>query len=125
MDGKVLYFGEVDSAYNMEQVKGVHYSLVSFCGPKHPLVRELIKQKEKARQPRNQEHTEGRSIAVASSNSSEGSNTEHSSLKDGGLDLTNSKLYYCLMYLAPGDYHWFHSPTDWTIEHRRHIPGIV
>ena len=35
------------------------------------------------------------------------------------------KLYYCILYLAPGDYHWFHSPTDWTIEHRRHIPGNI
>lgn len=33
------------------------------------------------------------------------------------------KIFYCSVYLAPGDYHWFHSPTDWTIEHRRHIPG--
>merc|ERR1711872_1174961 len=33
------------------------------------------------------------------------------------------KIFYLSVYLAPGDYHWFHSPTDWTIEHRRHIPG--
>jgi len=25
--------------------------------------------------------------------------------------------------LAPGDYHRFHSPTDWTIYSRRHVPG--
>jgi len=33
------------------------------------------------------------------------------------------KIFYCSVYLAPGDYHWFHSPTEWTVEHRRHIPG--
>lgn len=32
-------------------------------------------------------------------------------------------LYYCIMYLAPGDYHRFHSPTTWRAEVVRHIPG--
>ncbi|KAL3858156.1 hypothetical protein ACJMK2_012762 [Sinanodonta woodiana] len=32
-------------------------------------------------------------------------------------------LFHCTVYLAPGDYHRFHSPTDWTIQHRRHFPG--
>ena len=27
------------------------------------------------------------------------------------------------MYLAPGDYHCFHSPTNWSIEQRRHFSG--
>ncbi|CAD5121843.1 DgyrCDS10311 [Dimorphilus gyrociliatus] len=32
-------------------------------------------------------------------------------------------LYHCIIYLAPGDYHRFHSPTDWTVKERRHFPG--
>jgi len=32
-------------------------------------------------------------------------------------------LYHCVIYLAPGDYHKFHSPTDWEIFYRRHFPG--
>ncbi|KAF6772225.1 hypothetical protein AHF37_09133 [Paragonimus kellicotti] len=32
-------------------------------------------------------------------------------------------LYHILIYLSPGDYHRFHSPTDWTIFMRRHFPG--
>lgn len=34
-----------------------------------------------------------------------------------------NQLYQITVYLAPGDYHRFHSPTDWEIEFRRHFQG--
>eukprot|EP00823_Brevimastigomonas_motovehiculus_P001462 TRINITY_DN11990_c0_g1_i1.p1 TRINITY_DN11990_c0_g1~~TRINITY_DN11990_c0_g1_i1.p1 ORF type:complete len:358 (+),score=43.32 TRINITY_DN11990_c0_g1_i1:46-1119(+) len=37
--------------------------------------------------------------------------------------LSSQKLYHCIIYLAPGDYHRIHSPTDCCISWRRHFPG--
>lgn len=35
----------------------------------------------------------------------------------------NKKLYHCVIYLGPGDYHSFHSPSEWNVKQRRHFPG--
>ncbi|GMF23787.1 unnamed protein product [Phytophthora fragariaefolia] len=33
------------------------------------------------------------------------------------------KMFHCVLYLAPGDYHRIHAPVDWKVEERRHFPG--
>ncbi|XP_071400553.1 phosphatidylserine decarboxylase proenzyme, mitochondrial [Centroberyx affinis] len=86
-DGKILHFGRVVNS-EVEQVKGVTYSLESFLGPH--------------------------------SNSS-----SSSSFRDLLLSSSSHDLFHCVVYLAPGDYHRFHSPTDWKVEHRRHFPGSL
>lgn len=46
-----------------------------------------------------------------------------SSFRDLLLSSPDNDLFHIVVYLAPGDYHCFHSPTDWKVELRRHFPG--
>lgn len=36
---------------------------------------------------------------------------------------SGTRLYHCIFYLAPGDYHKFHSPAFWKPVKRRHFHG--
>lgn len=35
----------------------------------------------------------------------------------------HTQLYFAVIYLAPGDYHHYHSPVNWVVKLRRHFPG--
>jgi len=94
-DGKVLYCGEVEHGM-LEQVKGVSYSLVGFLGPFETLF------------PGSDKDVMGMYDF-----------TDYHCLMTNQLN----RLYHCIIYLAPGDYHRFHSPADWSVFLRRYFPG--
>lgn len=94
-DGKILNFGQVKNC-EVEQVKGITYSLESFLGPRNS--------------------TDDLAFPPA---------TSHGSFRSQLVTREGNELYHCVIYLAPGDYHCFHSPTDWTVSHRRHFPGSL
>jgi len=95
-DGKLLHKGEVTEDGRVEQVKGVSYSLQSFLG------------------------YGGNSEDAKPADIESRKNTESSS---DYLVSPERVLYQCVLYLAPGDYHRFHSPVSWVVRRRRHFPG--
>ncbi|CAB1332590.1 unnamed protein product, partial [Coregonus sp. 'balchen'] len=97
-DGKILHFGRVRNC-EVEQVKGVTYSLETFLGP----------------------HTWAEAINSTIKPSNE---EDPSSFQDLLVTKEGNELFHCVVYLAPGDYHCFHSPTDWRVAHRRHFPEL-
>ncbi|XP_015250959.1 PREDICTED: phosphatidylserine decarboxylase proenzyme isoform X1 [Cyprinodon variegatus] len=89
-DGKILHFGRVKNS-EVEQVKGITYSLENFLGPQTSRSKDL----------------------------------SSSSFQEDLLSSPDNDLFHVVVYLAPGDYHCFHSPTNWTVEMRRHFPGAL
>lgn len=92
----------------MEQVKGVNYSLKAFLG----------EQNWPKNTPSDTNNNRSQTLSIEQLN-------KDNELYEKNIlhDPINNSLYHCIIYLAPGDYHRFHSPTDWQIYYRRHFPG--
>jgi phosphatidylserine decarboxylase len=70
------------------------------------------------------EHIKGKTYSLSKFMTGTAELTSGDYLK-GLLKNKDNKLYYVTLYLAPGDYHRFHSPADWTVKFRRHLHGYL
>ena len=113
-DGTVLHFGRAERGI-LEQVKGITYSMQDFLGPQ-----SWSKEDHHKVAPPGGEDKNNNMKRVTPHSSHKRSNPRYAAdLKKH----SENELYHCVIYLAPGDYHGFHSPADWVIEYRRHFPG--
>jgi len=115
----VMTCGRV-SSNSVEQVKGVTYSLDRFLGPDDwPHVE----------QAKGTLYSLGRFLGLVGSTraddvkSSDDDGTEY--IEHIKCHRKDTELYQAVIYLAPGDYHCFHSPTEWTVTFRRYFPGLI
>ncbi|KAK2983000.1 hypothetical protein RJ640_012875 [Escallonia rubra] len=119
VDGTVLRFGELKEAGALiEQVKGFSYSASSLLGARSllPMIDAQDMQDEGSGQDNDLRDEQKKSwwrISLASPK-----------VRDPAPASPMKGLFYCVIYLKPGDYHRVHSPADWNILARRHFPGV-
>lgn len=176
-DGKVIQFGTIENG-EVEQVKGVTYSLDALLGSDRPTTSQASSssnisssssspQTSKDRTSSQQgEHistdeefasvngisytlpnlfsgptqaSDSQVTQSASADQSTSSKPKSEAVVNADLAMnqpsrpwwspfsSSSKepttLYYMVVYLAPGDYHRFHSPVSWVVSARRHFAG--
>lgn len=105
-DGVILNCGTVTKD-QVEQVKGVDYTLSHFFGPQ-TFPREIS----------SSSHAAEKQTTLAQ-------NSKDTVYEESLKYNKKNNLYHCIIYLGPGDYHHFHSPANWKISYRRHFPGWI
>jgi phosphatidylserine decarboxylase len=103
----------IKSDQEFAQVNGISYTLPSLLGGD---------QKAKKKDKNNDQSTAAKSSSEAEVRADLAlSSSWWSPLVVSSKEPTS--LYYCVIYLAPGDYHRYHSPVPWVVERRRHFAG--
>ncbi|KAJ3094858.1 phosphatidylserine decarboxylase 1 [Physocladia obscura] len=146
-DGKILCLGRIDNtelngqtARRIPLVKGLTYSLDALLGKSDRLA-PLASQKASVDDAIAETKLDSLELPLPSSPSvttsllswlpsssallSSSFVSTHATLNSAAkspLKKGNS-LHYCVIYLAPGDYHRFHSPANWSVAVRRHFAG--
>lgn len=101
----------------IEQVKGFSYSVSSLLGAEPPVSSKSLLEGVEigAIEPQLSEP-----LIVTASRDIQSSGP---TFQRQPSEITGKGLFYCVLYLGPGDYHRIHSPVDWDILHRRHFYG--
>ncbi|OAE26424.1 hypothetical protein AXG93_131s1340 [Marchantia polymorpha subsp. ruderalis] len=127
VDGVVLQCGQVTGTGTMiEQVKGFSYSVSSLLGA-NPHVSSssssLLEDGQTTQNPDESEATSRNQIESATEADSLRASSSQHILTRSPSETGNKGLFYCVLYLGPGDYHRIHSPSDWDVFYRRHFYG--
>ncbi|XP_024526209.1 phosphatidylserine decarboxylase proenzyme 1, mitochondrial [Selaginella moellendorffii] len=107
VDGIVTRYGRVaQPGAKVEQVKGFTYSLSALLGFEPNPIKTAAAPEEKKS-----------SRSIFTFWRSPGTDKRPKEVRPPRA------LFYCVLYLGPGDYHRVHSPSNWCIENRRHFSG--
>lgn len=149
-DGTVLSLGTINANGEIQQVKGMNYSVSKFLGINNQSPYQQIEPEEyndntheEFAQINGISYTVDDLLGVNPTRAthhflhdinyhSSGEQAKQPKDKQGMVEVVNelnepakkgNQLFYSVIYLAPGDYHRFHSPANWVAQVRRYFTG--